>query len=53
VVHVAAEVPPCTKEPCPVYEPDRLALYVVEINAGQARREKVAVGARLAFSLSK
>lgn len=53
VVHVAAEVPPCTKEPCPIYEPDRLALYVVEINAGQARREKVTIGARLEFSLSK
>ena len=52
-MHVSAEVPPCAKEPCPIYEPDRLAVYVVEINAGQARREKVTVGARLEFSLSK
>ena len=53
VVHVAADVPPCKKEPCPIYEPDRLALYVVEINAGQAQREKVTAGARLEFTLSR
>jgi uncharacterized membrane protein (UPF0127 family) len=51
VVHLAEAVPPCTAEPCPVYQPLRKASYVVELNAGQARREKAAVGASLEFAL--
>ncbi len=51
VVHVAEAVPPCKAEPCPVYNPLRKAAYVVELNAGQARREKALVGANLAFTL--
>jgi uncharacterized membrane protein (UPF0127 family) len=51
VVHLAEAVPPCKAEPCPVYEPMRKAAYVVELNAGQARREKTAVGAEVSFRL--
>jgi len=53
IVHVAEAVPPCTAEPCPVYNPLRRAAYVVELNAGQARREKAAVGAEVGFSLPR
>jgi uncharacterized membrane protein (UPF0127 family) len=49
VVHIAENTPPCKAEPCPVYAPLRKAAYVVEINAGQARREKLALGATLSF----
>jgi hypothetical protein len=49
VVHVAEAVPPCKAEPCPVYQPLRRARYVVELNAGQARREKAIVGSALRF----
>lgn len=51
VVHVAESVPHCEKDPCPVYSPMRAALYVLEINAGQARREGLSVGATLDFEL--
>jgi uncharacterized protein len=51
VVHVAPRVPPCAKEPCPVYTPMRRAAYVVEMNAGAARREKIVLGAALGFTL--
>lgn len=51
VVHLAEAVPPCKAEPCPVYAPLRKASYVVELNAGQARREKAALGAVVNFSL--
>lgn len=51
VVHVEEAVPPCKKEPCEVYQPLRQASYVVEINAGQARREKALTGSKLKFSL--
>jgi hypothetical protein len=52
IVHVAEAVPPCKAEPCPVYNPLRRAAYVVELNAGQARREKAVVGATVGFTLA-
>jgi uncharacterized membrane protein (UPF0127 family) len=51
VVHVAERVPPCKRDPCPSYRPLRRALYVVEMNAGQAHREKVRIGAVIDFTL--
>ena len=51
VVHVAESVPPCKSDPCPSYVPMRRAAYVVELNAGQARREKAVVGAQVRFEL--
>jgi hypothetical protein len=53
VVHLAESVPPCKADPCPVYEPLRRASYVVELNAGQARREKAVLGATLSFALPR
>lgn len=53
VVHVAEAAPPCKAEPCPVYQPMKKAAYVVEINAGQARREKASLGSRLEFALPR
>jgi uncharacterized membrane protein (UPF0127 family) len=49
VVHVAEKTPPCKAEPCPVYSPLRRASWVVEVNAGQARREGAVVGAAVSF----
>ena len=54
VVHLAEKVPPCTARDdtqCPVYSPLRRASYVVELNAGQARREKALVGSSVEFKL--
>ena len=51
VVHVAPKVPPCTADPCPSYLPMRKAAYVVEMNAGAAKREKIALGSTLSFTL--
>jgi len=51
VVHRYEGAPPCKTEPCPVYEPLQQALYVVELSAGQARREKVSLGTALSFQL--
>jgi uncharacterized protein len=53
VVHLAEAVPPCKKEPCPIYEPLRKASYVVELNAEQARREKAVVGEVIEFQLPR
>jgi uncharacterized membrane protein (UPF0127 family) len=51
IVHVAESVPPCKADPCPVYNPMRKAAYVIEMNAGQARREQAVVGAVVSFIL--
>jgi uncharacterized membrane protein (UPF0127 family) len=53
VVHVAPRVPPCKADPCPNYQPMRKAAYVVEMNAGAAQKEKVALGATLGFTLPR
>ena len=51
VVDVAPSVPPCKADPCAVYQPMRRASYVVEMNAGEAAREKIVLGAALEFKL--
>jgi hypothetical protein len=51
IVHVAESVPPCKADPCPVYNPMRRASWVIELNAGQARREKAVLGATIGFDL--
>jgi uncharacterized membrane protein (UPF0127 family) len=54
VVHLDEAVPPCTAKEdksCPVYYPLRRASYVVELNSGQARREKAVVGSAIKFTL--
>jgi hypothetical protein len=53
VVHVAEAVPPCKAEPCPVYQPLRRASYVVELGAGQARREKAILGSAISFDVPR
>jgi uncharacterized membrane protein (UPF0127 family) len=53
VVHLAERTPPCTADPCPVYEPLRKAVYVLELNAGVAKREKAVVGSALSFELPR
>jgi hypothetical protein len=53
IVHVQEAAPPCTKEPCAVYTPLRKAVYVVELNSGQARRDKAVVGETVSFSLPR
>lgn len=51
VVHLEESVPPCKADPCPVYTPLRRSAYVVELNAGQARREKATLGSTVRFTL--
>jgi uncharacterized membrane protein (UPF0127 family) len=53
IVHLAEAVPPCRADPCPTYSPLRRAAYVVELNAGQARREQATVGTRVSFELPR
>ncbi len=36
IVHIESNVPPCESDPCPVYGTTHDALYVLELNAGEA-----------------
>src|SRR5512138_3036324 len=47
VVDVLEKVPPCADDPCPTYPSARPADTVVELTAGEARRNGVARGTRL------
>jgi hypothetical protein len=53
VVDVKEGAPPCKADPCPVYQPMRRASWVIEMNAGQARREKLVRGAPVSFELPR
>lgn len=44
LVDIKANVPACTVDPCPVYTPSHVALYVLELPAGDARRHDLIPG---------
>jgi uncharacterized protein len=44
VVWIAESVPPCQADPCPEYPPKAVASYVIETNAGFAKRHAVKIG---------
>lgn len=49
---IAHSVPPCTDDPCPIYESAEPVTYVLEAPAGWARARRVKPGARLRFDES-
>ena len=44
VVHIERSVPPCMKEPCMVYCPEKKARYVLEVVGNYTLRENITVG---------
>lgn len=53
IVHLAKRVPPCAKEPCPLYSPLLPALFVLELTAGRSEGLGLRPGARLEFSIPR
>jgi hypothetical protein len=52
VVHLVEQAQPCDKDPCPAYgPPPENARYVIETEAGFIKREKLATGIELKFTL--
>ena len=47
LVSVQHDVPPCEADPCPAYSSGAPARYVLELNAGQARKLGVSPGDEL------
>lgn len=53
VVFIEHNAEPCKKDPCPSYNHEQPALYVLEINGGLARQWGIAVGDQAFFRLAK
>ena len=51
VIHIEKMVMPCEGDPCPQYTPADEALYVLELNAGEAQRSGINTGDRFEFHL--
>ncbi len=47
IVFIGQGIPACTKDPCPVYTPDKQARYVLEINSGYAASHHWKAGDKL------
>ena len=44
VVYIETNVPPCRKDPCPVYTPSQKARYVLEIPSGSVAKNGIILG---------
>jgi uncharacterized membrane protein (UPF0127 family) len=53
VVHIISNVPPCQKEPCPVYRSARPAKYVLELRGERLKSLDLKVGDLIFFVLEK
>ena len=51
IVHIEHNVSPCYSLQCPVYAPRLKSLYVLEINAGEAAKYGLKLGAKMYFDL--
>jgi uncharacterized membrane protein (UPF0127 family) len=51
VVHIEPNVPPCPKDPCPSYQSNIPAMYVLELKAGSSEARKIKLYDRLDFVL--
>ncbi len=49
LLEIHAETPPCTTLSCPTYSSNGAVKYILELNAGSARRLNLQPGARLQF----
>jgi len=53
IVKLIKNAEPCKEDPCPTYDSERPAKYVLEVNAGQIKEKEVKVGARVQTSLKQ
>lgn len=53
IVYIEENIQGCTQDPCPEYHSNKDALYALELPAGSVKREKLAKGMKLEFTLPK
>ena len=51
VVYIVKNAPPCSKEPCRVYQPMCMARFVIELKAGTVEKLNLKVGDRVSIIL--
>lgn len=51
IVYIAKNVQPCTTTNCESYRPDKLAKYVLEVNAGWTNTHNISVGDSVELNL--
>ncbi len=51
IIHIERRVPPCPEEPCPTYSSRFTIMYVLEIKAGSADKNRLKLYDRLGFIL--
>ena len=51
IVGIANNVPPCVKDPCPVYGPEALVDKVIELRGGRAAKLGIEVNDKISISL--
>lgn len=49
IIHIEYQVPPCQRDPCPVYGPSADSRYVIEVNAGVVHDRGLRIGMALQF----
>lgn len=49
IVYYVENAAPCKNDPCPSYKPIQKAKYVLEVNAGLIKKEKIKIGDTLSF----
>jgi uncharacterized membrane protein (UPF0127 family) len=47
IVYISRNTPPCKTDPCPNYDPEKNALYVIELNGGTAEEMGLIAGDRV------
>ncbi len=52
IVSIAADVPPCKAEPCPIYGPDALVNKVIELRGGRAKELGIKAGDKITIRQS-
>lgn len=51
VVYIKENIPPCETGICENYYPDKEAIYVLELNAGQITEKNISIGNKALFNL--
>lgn len=44
IVHIENSVPPCKKDPCKTYSPNKPTTYVLEVDSGYCLKKKIKLG---------
>ena len=51
IVYIHENVQPCKTDSCPMYSPDKKAMYVLEVNANFSKEQNIQVGDNVNFDL--